>query len=303
MIENISTPEKILFVLNPISGGRDKAALQPILEKFCLNHNIEFSIYSTTGHKDKEAIKSKLSAFSPEVLVAIGGDGTVNLCASVIKFSECTLSIIPLGSGNGLAKDLNIPQNNVEQALELLINPSFKRIDTLEANGHFFLHLCDIGFNAQIVKSYSMSSRRGLITYAYYMIKTFFNYKSSRYYVNVDDKGLFKVTAFMITAANSQRFGSNITINPNGKVDDGLFELIIIKAFSYKVLPKLIWQILWKRIHFSPYSKIFTSKKVVIQHKRGKTLQVDGEILGRFKLIEILIHPLSVKVVVPKEPA
>jgi diacylglycerol kinase (ATP) len=300
MSENVSSPEKILFVLNPISGGRDKAAVQPILERFCHNHRIQFQIYSTTGSKDREKISSRIISFAPDMLVAIGGDGTVNLCASVIKDTDCALGIIPLGSGNGLSKDLNIPQNSAEQALELLVNPFVKRIDTLEANGHFFLHLCDIGFNARIVKSYSMSSRRGLITYAYYMIKEFFNYKSSRYYINVDDKGIFKVTAFMITAANSQRFGSNITINPNGKVDDGLFELIIIKAFSYKVLPKLIWQILWKRIHFSPYSKIFTAKKVTIQHKRGKTLQVDGEILGRFKLIEISIHPLSLKVVVPK---
>jgi diacylglycerol kinase (ATP) len=300
MTSEISPPEKILFVLNPISGGRDKQAIIPQIKSFCFTHKIAFDIYQTTGLKDKENIQVSLVSFAPQIVVAIGGDGTVNLCASLIKESEYCLGIIPLGSGNGLSKDLNIPQNDLTAALNLLLKPKIIRIDTLEANNHFFLHLCDIGFNARIVKAYSMSTRRGLMTYAYYMIKEFFNYKSSRYYINVDDKGVFKVTAFMITAANSQRFGSNITINPNGKVDDGLFELVVIKSFPYKVLPKLIWQILWKRIHFSPYSKIFSAKKVILQHKKGKTLQVDGEIIGRFRQIEITIHPRSLKVIVPE---
>jgi diacylglycerol kinase (ATP) len=300
MISEISTPENILFVLNPISGGRDKQAIIPQIETFCSDNNITSELFQTTGEQDKENIRELISSFAPHTVVAIGGDGTVNLCASIIKGSECNLGIIPLGSGNGLSKDLNIPQNDLAAALNILINPTVQRIDTLEANGHFFTHLCDIGFNARIVKAYSMSTRRGLVTYAYHMIREFFNYKSSRYYINVDDADVFKVRAFMITAANSQRFGSNITINPNGKVDDGLFELVVIKSFPYKVLPKLIWQILWKRIHFSPYSKIFSVKKVVIQHKRGKTLQVDGEILGRFRQIKILIHPASLKVIVPK---
>ncbi|HYG40932.1 MAG TPA: diacylglycerol kinase family protein [Cytophagales bacterium] len=299
MIEKSLPPDKVLFVLNPVSGGRDKENVVAYIDTFCREHHLRHKIYKTTGENDESHIRMILSEFSPEIMVAVGGDGTVNQCASIVTNTSCILGIIPLGSGNGLSKDLNIPQNDTEAALSLLLKPSFKSIDTLIANGHFFVHLCDIGFNATIVRSYSMSNRRGLLTYAYYMVRHFISYKSSRYYITVDDAKRFKVRAFMITAANSNRFGSNITINPNGKEDDGIFELIIIKAFPYKELPKLMWQIFWKKIHFSPYSRILSARKVSIIHKRGKTLQVDGEILGRFKRVNIEIIPSSLKVIVP----
>src|SRR5690606_13675985 len=140
------------------------------------------------------------------------------------------LGIVPMGSGNGLSKDLNIPQNNLDKSFNLLYQSNYIAIDTLTANGHFFLHLGDIGFNARIVKLFNKGSSRGLLSYMKFTIREFYKYKTSYYEVQTDN-GEFTGKAFMITVANSNQFGSNLMINPAGAVNDGLFEVIIIKKF------------------------------------------------------------------------
>ena len=292
---------KILFVINPISGDIQKSSAEEEIFRYCKENDKIFYIYRTSGENDGEKIGKVISGFFPSIVVAVGGDGTVNLCASLLKSLGIPLGILPLGSGNGLSKDLNIPQNNIPAALSLLSDPNVKTIDTLEANGHFFVHLCDIGFNARIVECYTAGTRRGLTTYAYYMLREFFNYKSSRYEIIEKGKKPLKIKAFMITVANSNKYGSNIVINPEGKPDDGKFEVVIIKSFPRKEIPKLMLQILFKRIHFSPYSRIISTQHITIRHKRAKTLQVDGELLGKHKEVEVSIFPGSLKVCVPDD--
>jgi YegS/Rv2252/BmrU family lipid kinase len=290
---------KCLFVINPISGDLDKDELAAKIETYFDAGSKEIKILHTTGQDDDAQILKFISEFEPQIVVAVGGDGTVNLVAKHLVNKGIILGIIPMGSGNGLSKDLGIPQNNPIKALEMFKKPVVVKMDTLTANNHFFIHLADIGFNAHIVRLFSKGKKRGIISYIKYTVKEFYKYRTSRYIVD-SDYGRFEGRAFMITIANSNQFGSNLTINPDGKYDDGMFEVIIIKRFPRIESFRLFFQLLFKKIIFSPYCIILKCKKAQISSTRKKTVQIDGEIAGRFSKINIEIKAHSLKVIAPE---
>lgn len=289
---------KYLFIVNPISGDRNKENILEHIQTFSEQNNVQQLTVKTTGEDDEKEIKAAIEEFDPQVVVAVGGDGTVNLVARIIAGTGLVLGIVPMGSGNGLSKDLNIPQNNLDKAFNLLFQSNTNAIDTLTANGHFFLHLCDIGFNARIVKLFNRGKSRGLLSYIKFTVKEFYKYKTS-YYEIATDNGEFRGKAFMITVANSNQFGSNLTINPGGVCDDGIFEVIIIKKFPRKKALRLFLQLLFKRINFSPYCIILKVRKAEISCRKKKTLQYDGEIADEVQKVKIKIHPQNLKVLVP----
>jgi diacylglycerol kinase (ATP) len=292
--------EKHLFVVNPISGGQSKDNIVSMIEEFCDKNKIPYQIYFTSGKNDSENIKLLLERYEPKIIVAGGGDGTVNLVAQHILNSDKLLGILPTGSGNGLAKDLKIPHVNMKAALEVLINYEIKSIDTLTANGKYFMHICDLGFNAHVVRLFNTTKKRGILSYIRFTIREFFKYKTFRYQITTDT-GNYKGLAFMITVANSNQFGSNLTINPDGRLDDGVFEIIIIKRFPRKEIMGILFRLLTNKINFSPYSLVLKAKQAVVSTKKKKTLQYDGEIYGKIQKAEIRIFPGSLKVLIPVE--
>ena len=294
----LNSKKRYLFVINPIAGEVDKSNLSALLERFASNYNWTTKTYRTSGNQDKENIKSLIEGFEPEVVLAAGGDGTVNMVAQLLVDTPIVLGIIPAGSGNGFSKDLHLPQNNFCAALDCLVHGYIKPIDTLEANGHFFLHLADVGFNAHIVKLFNKGGSRGLLSYARYVAREFFKYPTD-YYKITTDKENFEGNAFMVTIANSNQFGSNLTINPDGKYDDGEFEVIIIKRFPKKEAVKLFFRLITKRIKFSPHCVIIKCSKATISCEKKKTLQYDGELGKKTKEIKVKMKPGSLLAIAP----
>jgi len=286
-------------VINPIAGDHAKDDLPEMISAFAERHQLAHALLWTTGKNDKAAIREKLETWDPEVVVAAGGDGTVNLVAHHLRNSERILGIIPLGSGNGIAKDLDIPQWLTGQSLELLKKGKIHTMDTLDVNGHFCLHITDIGFNARIVRLFNKDRSRGLWTYLKHTVREFFQYQYLRISVSSAERH-FKARAFMAAAANSNRFGSNLTINPEGRFDDGVFEVIVIKRFPRKEALRLFFRLLFQRIQFSPYCIYFRTREVKIRLRRRTTLQVDGEDLGRVSSVHVKILPQSLRVLVPQ---
>jgi diacylglycerol kinase (ATP) len=286
---------RFIYVVNPIAGGKDKEETLALLQDFSLRKNLQYQVIKTTGVNDSEVLRNSIIDFKPHVVVAIGGDGTVNLVAKELVNKDLILGIIPLGSGNGLSKDLGIPQNDITAALDLLCQSNITKIDTLEVNGNFFIHLADLGFNAHIVKLFNQGKNRGLFSYIKLTIREFLSYKTFRYKIRTDHK-IVKGRAFMITIANSNQFGSNITINPEGKMDDGVFEIIIIKRFPRRKIPGLFFSLLTKRIKYSPYCIIIPSRSAVIHTKKRKTLQFDGEIANEVRRVEVNIFTKSLNI-------
>lgn len=296
--KKLSQLKRYLFILNPISGEIDKSHVYALLKDYALTYKWQHKVYTTNGKDDEEKIQMLLRAFDPEIVVAIGGDGTVSLVAQQLQGSDRVMGIIPAGSGNGFAKDLGIPQNNFNTALESLMHGRIAAMDTLRANDFFFMHLADIGFNAHIVKLFNQSTSRGLTTYVRFVLKEFYTYPMNYYEVETDN-GTFKGNAFMITVANSNQFGSNLTINPDGHWGDGKFEVIIIKRFPRKEAFRIFLRLLTKRIKFSPHCVIFQCTRATVRCEKRKTLQYDGELAMKVKKVEFSIQPSNLQIVVP----
>ena len=289
---------RFLFIINPIAGERDKGSFKKLIEEESRIYGWEYEIFSTTGKEDPAEIKKVLESLDPEVVFAVGGDGTVNMVAKILAGSKRILGIIPAGSGNGLAKDLKIPQNNMPAALETLLHGQVKEIDTLRANEHFFMHLADVGFNAHIVKLFNRSSSRGLSTYIRFVLKEFFKYPTHYYDIETDN-GSFSGNAFMITVANSNQFGSNLTINPDGDWADGKFEIIIIRPFPKKQALMVFWRLMTKKIKFSPYCIILKCTRAKVRCAKRRTLQFDGEVAKKIKEVNFRIHHRNLRIITP----
>lgn len=293
----ITSFKKLLFVINPISGDVDKSELEEAITAFCQAKNICYTIFKTTGQDDFNKLKQHRQDFSPDAVFAVGGDGTVHLAAAVVNHTPVPLGIIPLGSGNGLSKDLGIPQN-IPEAMNLVGTHSIKPIDTLELNGKPCIHLSDLGFNALIVTKYNEGDSRGPQAYLKIALQEYLNYECHRYKI-VTDQEIFEGDAFMITITNSNAFGSNVKINPNGILDDGIFEICLIESFPKMAALQIMYDLYTETIDDSQFTRVLSCKYATIYNYTDTYAQIDGEIVKLGHKIEIKQFPKSLHVVVP----
>jgi diacylglycerol kinase (ATP) len=289
--------QKVLIVVHPISANKLFATFEDDFEDFCFEHNIICLRYNTTGEGDQLKLRELFYDEKPDVIVAAGGDGTVNLCGNVVAGTSTPIAIIPVGSTNGLAKELNIPLTTTA-ALNLLITGRAKSIDTLALNGRLSFHISDLGFNARILKRVSKSSVRGRIFYFLYSLNEFFRYKPSKYEVTTPDR-YFKGKALMIIITNSRGFGYNLIINPGGIIDDGIFEICIIKRFPRIHVFKMLYRVYSKTIHKSRYAKIIKATRATILNLKSEEVHIDGEPVEMEEKISVEINPGSLNILVP----
>ena len=288
----------LLFVVNPISGTDDKDGLTHTLHELSWKHGYAYAIYETTDEDDAGAIAKMVALDKPTALVAVGGDGTVALCGQIVLGTETPLGILPMGSGNGLSKDLGIPQT-IEEAFGHLVEAEPRRIDTLRVNGKTCFHLADIGFNAQIVKRYDEMEGRGTWAYAKAALAEIGSFISPTLRIETDEE-TYEGQAFMAVIANTRSFGSNAVINPEGKEDDGVFEVCILEPFGLLEAPVILGRLYATDfaggIEHSVHSRIIPTTKVVIEVlpcENGIFLQIDGEPLGEVTRVEAEILPGS----------
>lgn len=293
-------PQKLLMVFNPISGDDiDKDEIELLIKVFCDEQGIDVAIYKTTGDlkSDQQFIQQYIHTESPNAVVAVGGDGTVSLVSNLVIGKSIPMGIIPLGSGNGLSKDLGIPQGTGE-ALQVIQKFNIKPIDTLIINGLPCVHIGDIGFNAVIVDRFDKDEGRGITTYAWNTVKEFSDYQPKQYKVTTN-QGNFEGAAFMIAFTNANAFGSNTTINPGGIIDDGLFEICIIKSFPKLDGVGILYRLLTGEIDQSMHYEIIQCTQASIHNPEMELLQIDGEPLEATDPVNISINPGSLHIIIP----
>lgn len=289
--------KKFLFVINPIAGGTDKTELQKLISTFCEENGLEPHFYYTTGKRDEEMILQHLKP-QPDVMVAIGGDGTIHQITDILLKNklEIPIAIIPLGSANGLAKDLMIPMRP-DEALKLALEHEPEPMDLICINGRYSIHLSGLGFNAEVVKRFSKGEQRGLTGYGRVTLSAFADYEPGEYRIE-DSQGrlIFSGKAFMITVANARQFGSRLIINPEGDVADGEFEIMVIEPFPKVVSPVILYRLATDEIHHSAYTHEFRVKKATIYNDSNAPVHIDGEPVEMEKL-EVEIHPGALQIV------
>jgi diacylglycerol kinase (ATP) len=286
--------KNILFVINPISGDVDKTNLEVELAAFAKENGFTPSFFFTTGRKDKKRLKALINWDTPGLIVAVGGDGTVSLVGDLLINTNKTLGIIPMGSGNGLSKDIGIPQE-FDEALEVLVEGEVHAIDTLLINGIASLHLSDLGFNALVVKRFAEGQRRGPAAYAWHVMREYVGYQSCEYEVKTADH-YFKGKAFMLTIANANMFGSNATINPQGIINDGYFEICILEEFPKTAGIGILYQMFSAEIHQSLHSRIIRCREAIIRNPQKSPIQIDGEPYDNMEELKVSILPSSLRV-------
>src|SRR3954469_4028101 len=275
MIKNENNSLKLLFLINPKSGNNGTDWHQQIQNYFnASKYNVQ--LFELPSPCEPRHIKETIEAFRPHRVIAVGGDGTVKLAAQCLLQTNIPLGILPAGSANGMAKELNIPVN-VMKALDVAVSGGTKKIHLVKINNEICIHLSDIGFNAFVVKKFEADHGRGMWGY----IKAFWKVLWKRPLMQVKiqtDKAWVKRNAAMVVIANATKYGTGALINPRGKLDDGVFEVIVVKKISVKEIYKMMFT-------HTPYDKrkieLFQTSSLHIQSRKRAHFQVDGEYLGK----------------------
>ncbi len=283
-----------MLVVNPISGDVDKSDLIEQVTNFAAKVNLNLIIFNTSGASDLENIQVLYETYQPERIIVAGGDGTIKMVAEAVESYDVIIGILPAGSANGLAVDLNLP-NTIEENLEIAFHNDYMEIDMIAINGKKSIHLSDIGVNAEMIKNYENSSIRGKLGYA---IQTFTTLIDLDDPFTVTITGNFKTiecTARMIVIANSQKYGTGVTINPNGAMDDGKFELVILKNLDLVVLGKIISG---NMPLDSVDVEIISTDRAMVTTNVPVSFQIDGEYCGSETNLNIEILPKQLKVAI-----
>lgn len=287
--------KKLLFIINPISGGKSKRNFEQ-QAKLYLNHDLFDAQYRFTERPNHGAeLAAEAVNGNYDVVVAVGGDGTVNEIAKALVNTSVVLGIVPEGSGNGLARFLEIP-SGVKEAIVILNRFQVRAIDSGVLNGHFFFNMAGIGFDAVISNRFDKESIRGPYGYMKTVFSEITNYKSQVYDFIIDGKK-FKREAFMISLANSSQYGNNAYVSPNASVWDGLLDVCIVKPFPLYLFPKMLFHLFNKTADKSEYIDIIKGKEIFINRAVGGDVHVDGQPISLGKNLEITVHPKSLQVI------
>ena len=285
----------LLFVVNPISGGRQKDEHETIIRKTFekLPHVIDFFLLA--GKNDAQKLVKAIEKVKPQIVVAVGGDGTVSMVAKEILGTDMQLGILPAGSANGMARELNIPIN-IEEALQILLKGTVKKIDVISINKLMCLHLSDIGLNARLIKYFEEGNMRGKLGYAKVALRVLLRQQNIRVIIHSKDKEI-KRDAFMVVLANASKYGTGAVINPQGDLADGLFEVVIIKKLGIATLIKL-W--LSPRGLDPKKIEVIQAKSVHIHTQKKMHFQVDGEYIGKVHNVNAVIQPGKLNILLPE---
>ncbi len=284
---------RLLFIINTGSGSNSTDWASVITNYFVdLNHTIE--LHHLTKTCNQATIREKIQLFSPQQVVAVGGDGTIKLVAECLLETDIALGILPAGSANGLAKELGI-STEPTKALDVLINAYSKKIHLTNINGEMCIHLSDIGLNAYAMKRFKSQNVRGMWGYFIASLNVLVQNPRMEISMKIDKKDI-KINAEMIVIANGTTYGTGATINPIGTLDDELFEVIVVKEISFLEVFKMFFSNLSYNLN---KTEVFQTNALSMRATKNVHFQVDGEYLGKIKTLNVTLMPDALQIIVP----
>ena len=288
--------KKIIFIINPISGHHNKNNFPNLVEKHIDKNQYEYSIVFTeyAGHATELTMKAIEDDF--DYIAAVGGDGTINEVAKCLIGKRQILVIVPLGSGNGLARHLELPFKPERLIKDVINKGKVYKIDTAVMNDIPFISIAGIGFDALIADYFAKDENRGFMTYAKLVTEKYPNYRQKEYTLVLDDEKTIECKPFFVTFANSSQFGYNAEISPKASVQDGLIDVCIFKKPNILEVPIVATYFLAKQIDKSNFIDIYKAKKIKVTRKVAEVANIDGEAVEMSKDITVEIIPLSLNI-------
>lgn len=293
--------EKILFIVNPISGHHNKSKFPSIVEELIDKDKYDYTITFTEygGHAmelTKQAIDNEY-----DIIVAVGGDGTINEVATTMIGARQTFAIVPYGSGNGLARHLHLPLKPQKVITEVINKGVKAKIDTATMNGVPFISIAGVGFDAIIADYFAKDPNRGFKTYAKLVTEKYFKFKLEKYHLILNDKEGIDCEPLFISFANSNQFGFNAAVSPHASLNDGLLDVCIFKKPNLLAVPYVAERLLTQKIDKTHYVDIHKASKIKVLREKEDIANIDGEAVMMSKDIEVEINPLSLNILLPTD--
>ncbi len=288
--------KKITFILNPISGTVSKAGIPGLIEERLDKDRFDYCIAETSyaGHATelaKEAAKDGV-----DIVVAVGGDGTVNEVGRALTQTDTAMGILPCGSGNGLARHLNLPMN-LKKCIDILNYCDIKKLDYGIINEHPFFCTCGMGFDAFISMKFAEAGKRGPITYMQKVLEEGLRYEPETYVIE-DEDGTHSYKAFLVSVANASQYGNNAYIAPQASMSDGLLDVIIMEPFDLIDAPQVAIELFNKTLDKNLKIKTFRSKHIHIHRKSEGIIHYDGDPITSSADVDISIVPKGINIIV-----
>lgn len=285
---------KATFIVNPISGRSSKESIVGAIAGSVDMDRYEVTIRFTAAPGHATTLASEAVQAGQQLVVAVGGDGTVNEVARALVGTDAVLGIIPCGSGNGLARHLHIPMNP-RKAIEILNQGRIRKIDTLTVNGTPCFCTAGVGYDAFVSEEYAKEPTRGLVTYVRKAVENWFDYTPEQYLIETEE-GMFSRTALAITCANANQWGNGFHVAPKASLTDGLIDVTIIHPIKpLNALPMPV-QILGYSFDKNPGVETFKTSGLTIRRATPAPLHIDGEPQSGTRDITIALRPASLGV-------
>lgn len=291
------TFHRVRFVVNPRSGLLQwKKPILKIINDFVAERGMDWDIIMTTGPGHGRELAAEAREQNYDLVVAVGGDGTVNECGSALVGSETCLGIIPMGSGNGLARGLHIPMG-IRRPLGLLDSGVVRKIDAGRIEDAHFFVTAGIGFDAELGDEFNRSKVRGPVPYFFLGVKRFFVYEPQRVVLHLPD-GDVERRVLLVTVANMKQYGAGAIIAPKARPDDGMFDICVIRELG--ILPAVVYlpRLFTGNIDKAPFVELYRASSLVIEREREGVFHCDGEAFhgGKRLKVDILANSLNVLV-------
>lgn len=291
--------KKIVFVVNPISGTRNKDLILNLLSEKMDSTKYVWEVIHTERAGHAIEIAAQAAKDKKDIVVAIGGDGTVNEIGRSLVHTDTALGILPCGSGNGLARHLHIPMEP-KGALEIINSGCTNIIDYGKINGTDFFCTCGVGFDAFVSLKFAHAGKRGMLTYLEKTLQESLTYQPETYELETEN-GTTEYKAFLIACGNASQYGNNAYIAPQATLTDGLLDVTILEPFTVLDVPSLAFQLFNKTIDQNSRIKTFRCKRLCIHRTKPGVVHFDGDPMETDADVQIELIQRGLKVVVPPQ--
>lgn len=287
----------LVFVVNPHSGVNRKKQIQTLIEQTLNQQLFSHEIAYTAYPKHGTIIAQEAAAKGHYAVIAVGGDGSVNDIAHGLINTTTRLGIIPMGSGNGLARSLNIPLT-IQKAINILNHQKSIQMDVGWVNEQPFVSNTGVGFDALVTEQFSNSNTRGFFTYAWLVLKNLISFQPKTYQFIIDEQPYLR-TCFLLNIANGKQFGYNFQIAPDASWIDGVLDIVVIKPFPIFHAPIILYHALNGTLRLSRFVECYRGQNITVNLPQEAPFQIDGDAQAIATILNIGVQKQAIHVLVP----
>lgn len=288
--------KQLLAIINPKSGTDNKASMPELIDKIIDKNHFQVDLRWVKEFGDAQRFGQEAVEKNYDGAIAIGGDGTVNGVASALIGSQTAMAVVPCGSGNGLARHLNLPLK-VSKALEVINEDRVKEFDYGTLNGQPFVCTCGLGFDAQVAYKFACAGKRGFTTYVKEALSQYISYDGENIELDLDGK-IVKEKAFVVACCNAAQYGNNSFIAPHAGMQDGMLDVTVISPFRFYSVPVMGLRLFMGNIDKNHHVRIYRARNIKIVREKAGPMHIDGDPITMPTHLEVNCHSGGIRIFV-----